>query len=46
MGYHRSKTVKIKGFHLAKITLFGLNELKYCLPNINVYIFVHDFRYL
>ena len=31
MGNHRSKTAKIRGFHLARNTLLGLNELTYSL---------------
>ena len=31
MGNHRSKTAKIRGFHLARNTLLGLNELMYSL---------------
>ena len=31
MGNHRSKTAKIGGFHLARNTLLGLNELTYSL---------------
>ena len=32
MGNHRSKTAKIRGFHLALNTLLGLNEVTYSLP--------------
>jgi hypothetical protein len=32
MGNHRSKTAKLRGFHLALNTLLGLNELTYYLP--------------
>ena len=32
MGNHRSKTAKIRGFHLARNTLLGLNELTYSFP--------------
>ena len=31
MGNHRSKTAKMRRFHLARNTLLGLNELTYSL---------------
>ena len=45
MGNHRSKTAKIRGFHLARNTLLGLNELTYSLlVAYSVNVFVHEFR--
>ena len=44
MGNHRSKTAKIRGFHLARNTLLGLNELTFSLLVYSVNIFVHEFR--
>jgi hypothetical protein len=38
MDNHRSKTAKIRGFYLAHNTLLGLNELKYSLPTVNVFV--------
>jgi hypothetical protein len=40
MGNHRSKTAKISGFHLAHNTLLGLNEVKYSLPIVHVFVHV------
>jgi hypothetical protein len=38
MGNHRSKTANVRGFYLAHNTLLGLNELKYSLPIVNVFV--------
>jgi hypothetical protein len=38
MDNHHSKTANIKGFYLAHNTLLGLNELKYSLPTVNVFV--------
>ena len=38
MDNHRPKTAKIRGFYLAHNTLLGLNELKYSLPTVNVFV--------
>jgi hypothetical protein len=38
MGNHRSETANIKGFCLAHKTLLGLNDLKYSLPTVNVFV--------
>jgi hypothetical protein len=38
MGNHRSKTANIRGSYLAHNTLLGLNELKYSLPTVNVFV--------
>jgi hypothetical protein len=38
MGNHRSKTANIRGFYPAHNTLLGLNELKYSLPKVNVFV--------
>jgi hypothetical protein len=38
MGNHRSKTAIIRGYYLAHNTLRGLNELKYSLPIVNVFV--------
>jgi hypothetical protein len=40
MDNHRSKTANISGFYLAHNTLFGLNELKYFMPIVNVFVHV------
>jgi hypothetical protein len=40
MDNHRSKTAYIRGFYLAHNTLLGLNELKYSLPIVNVFVHV------
>jgi hypothetical protein len=40
MDNHRSKTAKIRRFYLAHNTLLGLNELKYSLPRVNVFVHV------
>jgi hypothetical protein len=40
MDKRRSKTANIRGFYLAHITLLGLNELKYYLPTVNVFVHV------
>jgi hypothetical protein len=40
MDNHRSKTAKIRGFYLAHNTLLGLNELKYSVPVVNVFVHV------
>jgi hypothetical protein len=38
MDNHRSKTANIRGFYLAHNKLLGLNELKYFLPYVNVFV--------
>jgi hypothetical protein len=38
MDNHRSKTANIRGFYLAHNTLLGLNELKYSVRIINVFV--------
>jgi hypothetical protein len=40
MGNHRSTTANIRGLYLAHNTLLGLNELKYSLPIVNVFVHV------
>jgi hypothetical protein len=40
MDNHRSKTANIRGFYVAHNTLFGLNELKYSVPIVNVFVHV------
>ena len=45
MGNHRSKTAKIRGLHLARNMLLGLNELTYSLLVYSVNVFVHEFRF-
>jgi hypothetical protein len=40
MDNHRPKTAKIRGFYLAHNPLLGLNELKYSVPIVNVFIHV------
>ena len=39
MDNHRSKTAKIRGYYLAHNTLLGLNELKYSVPIVNVFVY-------
>ena len=41
MGNHRSKTAKIRGFHLARNTLLGLNELTYSLLITYMFLFMN-----
>jgi hypothetical protein len=43
MDNHRSKIANIRGFYLAHNTLLGLNELKYCVPIVNVVVHVSHF---
>jgi hypothetical protein len=40
MGNQRSKTANIGGFYLAHNMLLGLNELKYSLLIVNVFVHV------
>jgi hypothetical protein len=40
MVNHRSKAANIWGFYLPHNTLLGLNELKYSLPTVNVFVHV------
>jgi hypothetical protein len=40
MDNHLSKSAKIRGFYLAHNTLLGLNELKYSVPTVNVFVHV------
>jgi hypothetical protein len=40
MGNNRSKTANIRGFYLAPNTVLGLNEFKYSLPIVNVFVHV------
>jgi hypothetical protein len=40
MDTHRSKTANITGFYLAHNMLLGLNELKYYVPILNVFVHV------
>jgi hypothetical protein len=46
MDNHRSKTAKIRGFYLAHNTLLGLNELKYSVRIVNVFVHVSHFSIL
>ena len=41
MGNHRSKTAKITGFHLARNTRLGLNELTYSLFTAYMLLFMN-----
>jgi hypothetical protein len=41
MRNHRSKTAKIRGFHLALNTMLGLNVLKYCLLIARMCLFMN-----
>jgi hypothetical protein len=45
MVNHRSKTAKIRGFHLVVNTLLGLNELIKALLAHSTYVFVNEFRF-
>jgi hypothetical protein len=38
MGNHRSKTANIRRFYLFPNTLLGLDELKYYLSIVNVFV--------
>jgi hypothetical protein len=38
MDNHRSELANIKGFYPAHNTLLGLNELKYSVPAVNVFV--------
>ena len=40
MDNHRSKTAKVMVFYLAHNTLLGLNEFKYSVPMVNVFVHV------
>jgi hypothetical protein len=40
MGNYRSKTANIRGLYVAHNTLLGLNELKYSVPTLNVFVHV------
>jgi hypothetical protein len=40
MGNHRSKTANIRAFYRFHNMLLGLNETKYSLPTVNVYVHV------
>jgi hypothetical protein len=42
MDNHRSKSAKMRGFYLAHNTLLGLNELKYSLPTVNVFVHISN----
>ena len=41
MGNHRSKYKKIRGFHLARNTRLGLNELTYSLFTAYMLLFMN-----
>jgi hypothetical protein len=42
MDNHRSKAAKIREFYLVHNTLLGLNESKYSVPIVNVFVHVND----
>jgi hypothetical protein len=42
MDNHRSKTAKLRGFYLAHNTLLRLNELKYSLPIVDVFVHISN----
>jgi hypothetical protein len=41
MENHRSKAANIGGFYLAHNTLLGMNELKYSVAIVNVFVHVN-----